>query len=122
KAHGSPLGEDEVRATKEVYGWDPDAHFLVPDDALEHFRKCIDRGKELEAEWNERAERYRSEQSDLWEELSLVMEKRLPDGWDAEWPSFRPEDGAMATRKASGQVIQWAAEQVPQLVSGSADL
>jgi transketolase len=122
KAHGSPLGEDEVRATKEGYGWDPDAQFYVPDEALAHFREAVDRGKELESEWNERAERYRSEHPDLWEELSLVIEKRLPEGWDKDVPQFRPEQGAIATRKASHEVIQWAAERVPHLVSGSADL
>jgi transketolase len=122
KAHGSPLGEDEVRRAKEFYGWDPDAHFLVPDAALEHFRECVERGKELEAEWDERAERYRSEHPDLWDELSLVMERRLPEGWASDPPEFHPQDGVLATRKASQKVIQWAAARVPHLVSGSADL
>ena len=123
KAHGSPLGEDEVRLTKEAYGWDPDAHFLVPDEVLEHFRAAAgERGAQAEAEWSERAEAYRAEHAEAWDELSLVMEGRLPDGWDAELPKFRPEDGRMATRKASSQVIQWAAARVPHLVSGSADL
>src|SRR4051794_15845203 len=60
-AHGSPLGEDEVRAAKEFYGWDPDKHFYVPDEALAHFRECCDRGRELEREWSERFEAYRAE-------------------------------------------------------------
>jgi transketolase len=123
KAHGSPLGEDEVRLTKEAYGWDPDAQFLVPDEVREHFREHAgERGARAEAEWRERADAYRQEHPDLWEELSLSMDGRLPDGWDAEVPKFRPEDGRVATRKASQQVIQWAAERVPHLVSGSADL
>jgi transketolase len=122
KAHGSPLGEEEVALTKEGYGWDPDAHFLVPDEALAHFRETIPRGKELVAEWTERLEAYRAEERDAYEELALVMERRLPDGWDRDVPKFRPEDGMIATRKASGKVIQWAAARVPQLVSGSADL
>jgi transketolase len=122
KAHGSPLGEEEVRLTKEAYGWDPDAQFLVPDEALEHFREAVDRGKQLEAEWQEKVDAYKSEFPELWEELSLVIERRLPEGWDSDLPKFRPEDGMIATRKASGQVIQWAASRVPQLVSGSADL
>jgi transketolase len=122
-AHGSPLGEDEVRATKDAYGWDPDAHFYVPDEVLAHFRETAgERGAAAEAEWNERADAYRAEHADLWDELSLVMDRRLPDGWDADVPKFRPEDGRIATRKASQTVIQWAAAQVPQLVSGSADL
>jgi transketolase len=123
KAHGSPLGEDEVRLTKEAYGWDPDAQFLVPDEVAAHFRETtVDRGARAEAEWRERAESYRAEHPELWDELSLVMEGRLPDGWDADVPRFRPEDGMVATRKASQGVIQWAAAQVPHLVSGSADL
>jgi transketolase len=122
KAHGSPLGEEEVRLTKERYGWDPDVEFLVPDEVLAHMRACRDRGQELEDDWNERAERYRSEHPELWQELSLVIEQRLPDGWDDDMPRFRPEGGMLATRKASNQVVQWAAERVPHLVSGSADL
>jgi transketolase len=123
KAHGSPLGEDEVRLTKEAYGWNPDAQFLVPDEVLAHFKATAgERGAKVEAEWEERAAAYRSAHPDLWDELSLVMEGRLPEGWDAEVPRFRPEGGMVATRKASNSVIQWAAERVPHLVSGSADL
>jgi transketolase len=123
KAHGSPLGEEEVRLTKEVYGWDPDAQFLVPDEVLAHFRETAgERGARAEAEWAERAAAYRAEYPDLWNELSLSMEGRLPTGWDSGVPKFRPEGGMVATRKASQSVIQWAAERVPNLVSGSADL
>jgi transketolase len=122
KAHGSPLGEEEVRLTKEVYGWDPDAQFYVPDEALAHFRETIPRGRELVADWNRRLEAYRSAEPEAYEELALVMHRRLPDGWDRDVPEFRPQDGMIATRKASQKVIQWAAERVPQLVSGSADL
>jgi transketolase len=122
-AHGSPLGEDEVRLTKEVYGWDPDAQFLVPDEVLAHYRATAgERGAKAEAEWEERAAAYRAAYPELWDALTLVMDGRLPDGWDAEVPKFRPEGGMVATRKASQGVIQWAAEKVPHLVSGSADL
>jgi transketolase len=121
-AHGSPLGEEEVRLTKEAYGWPTDEPFYVPDEALEHYRACVPRGKEWESEWNERLDAYRQEHPDLYEQLALIMERRLPEGWDAEVPRFRPEDGMVATRKASNKVIQWAASQVPHLVGGSADL
>jgi transketolase len=122
-AHGSPLGEEEVRLTKDAYGWDPEAHFLVPDEVLAHFREAAgERGAAAEAEWTQRADAYREEHPELWDELALVIEGRLPDGWDAELPEFRPEDGRVATRKASQTVIQWAAAKVPHLVSGSADL
>jgi transketolase len=121
-AHGSPLGEDEVRLTKEFYGWDPDAQFLVPEAAGEHFLAAVDRGRDAEAEWQGRLDAYRAEHPDLAAELDLVIAGKLPDGWDAEVPRFDPADDPIATRKASSQVIQWAAAQVPQLVSGSADL
>ncbi|MEX1142002.1 MAG: transketolase [Thermoleophilaceae bacterium] len=122
KAHGSPLGEDEVRLTKEAYGWDPDAQFLIPQEALAHFRESVDRGREAEAEWSDRLDAYRSAHPELAEQLRLVMERRLPPGWDSDVPRFEAGGDPIATRKASAQVIQWAAARVPQLVSGSADL
>jgi transketolase len=122
KAHGSALGEDEVRLTKEVYGWDPDAHFLVPDEVREHFRGVTERGREAEEEWTARLDAYREKNPELAGELSLFMEGRLPEGWAADRPRFSPEDKPVATRKASSDVIQWAAAKVPTLVSGSADL
>jgi transketolase len=122
KAHGSPLGEEEVRLTKEAYGWTTDEPFYVPEDCLAHFRERGERGAELESEWNERLAAYRSAEAEAHEELMMVVERRLPDGWDRELPRFRPEDGRIATRKASHQVIQWAAARVPHLISGAADL
>ena len=122
KAHGSPLGEDEVRLTKEAYGWDPDAHFLVPDEVRERFAEVAERGSRAEEEWAQRAEDYQAAHPDLWEQVSLVMEGKLPSGWQEGRPRFDPTDDPIATRKASEQVIQWAAEKVPNLVSGSADL
>ncbi|HEU0018661.1 MAG TPA: transketolase [Thermoleophilaceae bacterium] len=121
-AHGSPLGEDEVRLTKEFYGWDPDAQFLVPEAAREHFLGAVDRGRDAEAEWRAGLDAYRAAHPELAAELDMVMAGKLPDGWDADVPRFDPAGDAIATRKASSQVIQWAAAQVPQLVSGSADL
>jgi transketolase len=116
------LGEDEVRLTKEAYGWDPDAQFLVPDEVREDFDAVVERGKNAESEWDERAAAYRDAHRELGNELELVMENRLPSGWDADLPRFDPGDDPIATRKASEQVIQWAAKAVPNLVSGSADL
>ena len=122
KAHGSPLGEEEVRLTKEAYGWPAEPDFLVPDEVSEHFREGIGRGEQLVSEWDEKLEAYRAAEPGLAAELDMIVNGTLPDRWDAEIPTFRPEDGRVATRKASQQVIQWAAARVPQLVSGSADL
>jgi transketolase len=122
KAHGSPLGEDEVRLTKEAYGWDPDAHFLIPEEARGHFLEAVERGERAEAEWRQRFDDYREEFPREAEELTRIVEGRLPEGWDSDVPSFDPAGDPVATRKASSQVIQWAATQVPQLISGSADL
>jgi len=121
-AHGSPLGEDEVKATKEVYGWPADEDFYVPDEAREPFKEAAGRGRELVEDWEKRLASFREANADAAAELDLAMEGRMPAGWDSDVPSFSPDDGNVATRKASQQVIQWAAKQVPQLVSGSADL
>ena len=122
QAHGSPLGEDEVRATKEVYGWPPDKEFYVPDEAREPFKQAAQRGRQLVEDWEARLASFRETNADAAAELELIMQGRLPDGWEAGVPRFDPHDGNVATRKASSQVIQWAAGKVPHLVSGSADL
>jgi transketolase len=121
-AHGSPLGEDEVRLAKEAYGWDPDKHFYVPDDALAHFRRCCERGSELQAEWEERFSAYREAYPEEAKQLQMIDAAEMPDGWDRDLPRFNPGDDPIATRKASGEVIQWAAKRVPHLVGGSADI
>ena len=123
KAHGSALGEDEVRLTKQAYGWDPDKHFYVPDEALQHFReRTCDRGREAQAEWERRLEAYREAFPELAAQLEMIGAGRMPDGWDAGLPSFSADDKPLATRAASGKVIQWAAKAIPQLIGGSADL
>jgi transketolase len=123
QAHGSPLGEDEVKATKEVYGWPPDKTFYVPDDAREPFQEAAERGRQAMEEWEQQLASFRDSDSGAAAELDLIMNApRLPDGWDEGLPAFDPGDDDIATRKASGQVIQWAASRVPNLISGSADL
>jgi transketolase len=123
-AHGSPLGEDEVRLAKEAYGWDPDEHFHVPDEALEHFRhQTLERGADAQAEWQVRFDAYRREFPEEATLLEAINAGQMPDGWDRELPRFDPGDtDPMATRKASGEVLQWAAARLPQLIGGSADL
>jgi transketolase len=121
-AHGSPLGDDEIRATKENLGWDPDKQFFVPDEALEHFRECCDRGRELEDEWNQRFDAYREAHPDKAALFETIQRGEMPEGFDSDVPRFEADEKGMATRKASGAAIQWAAEKVPHLVGGSADL
>jgi transketolase len=122
EAHGSPLGEEEIKLTKEAYGWPSLEPFFVPDEALEHFRATVGRGNELRDAWSERFEAYRSEHGDLAAEYERILAGRLPEGWDADVPKKGPDAGMIATRKASQDVIQWVAGQVPELVGGSADL
>jgi transketolase len=121
-AHGSPLGEDEVRLAKENLGWDPDKDFFVPDEALAHFRECCDRGAKLESAWNAIFDRYRDDHPDEAELFETIQRGAMPEGFDEDPPRFDADEKGMATRKASGQAIQWAAERVPHLVGGSADL
>jgi transketolase len=121
-AHGSPLGEEEVRLTKEAYGWDPDQHFYVPDAALAHFRRSCERGRELQAEWEERLAAYREAFPEDARLVQMIDAGEMPEGWDRDPPRFSPEEKPMATRKASGLAIQWAAAAVPHLIGGSADL
>ena len=123
-AHGSALGEDEVRLTKEVYGWDPDKHFYVPPEVLEHWSQgTVQRGAVAENAWEELFAAYTEVAPKQAAELKrIVAHQGLPENWDEGLPSFSPNDKPIATRAASGQVIQWAAEHVPEFVGGSADL
>jgi transketolase len=122
EAHGSPLGEEEIKLTKQAYGWPSEEPFFVPQEALDHFREAIDRGQELEAEWRERFDAYKAEFPDDAAEFERIMAGKLPEGWDKDVPKFDPDRGMIATRKASHEVIQWVAAKVPELVGGSADL
>jgi transketolase len=121
-AHGSPLGEEEVRLTKEAYGWDPDKQFYVPEEALKHFRGCVERGAELQSEWQQRFDDYAEAYPELASELSRLFRGELPPEWDSDVPRFHASGTMTATRKSSHAVLQWAAAQVPELVGGSADL
>jgi transketolase len=121
-AHGSPLGEEEVKLTKQAIGWPSLEPFFVPPEALEHFRGCVERGGEYESEWRARFDAYVQEHPDLAGEFERVVAGRLPEGWDADVPRFHSSGTMTATRKSSETVLQWAAAQVPELVGGSADL
>jgi transketolase len=121
--HGEPLGEDEVRETKRVYGWPEDARFLVPDGVYEHFADGIGaRGHRLREEWEALFEQYRGDAPELAAQVDAMQRRALPDGWDAEIPSFEPADGDIATRKASNKVENAIAQRIPWMLAGSADL
>ena len=121
KAHGSPLGEEEVRGAKEFYGWDPDKHFFVPDAALARFREAIPAGEKLVAEWQDRLARYAGEYPAEAADLGRRLACKLPDGWEASLKTYSVGDG-LATRKASQEVINALAKPLPELFGGSADL
>ena len=121
-AHGSPLGEEEIRLTKEVYGFPSLEPFFVPEEALDHMRECVGRGRQMQADWDEAFEGYRAAHPNDAAELERMLAGRLPDGFGAEVPAKGPDAGMIATRKASQEIIQWAAAEVPEMVGGSADL
>ena len=121
-AHGAPLGEDEVKLTKEAYGYPSLEPFFVPDEARELYSWVPQRGDELFKEWEGNFDAYRAANPETAAELDRLLVGELPDGWDADIPTFSPDDKPVATRKASETVIQWAAATVPELVGGSADL
>ncbi len=121
-AHGEPLGEDQIVLAKRFYGWPEDAKFYVPEEVRGHMRGRVLRGRELDADWSRRFASYRTEFPQLAVELEARVDGTLPEGWDRGLPSFEPEDGPIATRAASGKVLNGIATSVPWLFGGSADL
>ena len=121
-AHGSPLGEEEVKLTKKNLGWPAEPPFFIPDQALAHFREAVGKGERAEAEWNERFSAYAREFPDMARELEDALRGVLPMGWEAAIPVFPPDAKGLATRAASGKVLNAIAPKLPTLVGGSADL
>ena len=122
EAHGSPLGVDEVRLTKRNLGWPEEPAFLVPDAALAHFREGVARGAATEATHAQLLHAYAAAWPDLARELAQRTNAELPDGWDTDIPVFQPDAKGMATRAASGKVMNALAPRLPALTGGSADL
>ncbi len=122
KAHGEPLGVDEVRLTKEVLGWPADAQFLIPDEVLAHFRQAVDQGARSEAGWQALFTRYEKAYPDLAAEWKRRIAGALPAGWEEKLPDLSPDEGPIATRAAGGKVMTSIAAALPELVGGSADL
>ncbi len=122
-AHGEALGEEEVRLAKRTYGWPEDAHFLVPDGVYEQFRRGIgERGKQARQAWNRLFESYRTRYPDLAARLQSIEHSDLPDGWDAELPSFPADAKGQATRESGSKVLNAIAKRYPWLLGGAGDL
>jgi transketolase len=121
KAHSDPPGEEAVRETKRHLGWPEDKQFFIPEEALANFRKAIDRGQQAEAGWNQLVDKYETKHADLGKQWRETMSGELPVDWESHLPSFDDAE-AMATRVASGKVINALAPHLPMLIGGSADL
>ncbi|WP_447962133.1 transketolase [Nitrospira sp. Ecomares 2.1] len=121
-AHGSPLGEEEVKLTKENLGWPVDPPFLVPEEVEQHCRQAVDRGRQAETEWNATFKAYETQYPELAGELRLLIKGELPPGWDTNIPQFPADGKGLATREASGKIMDAVNRTLPALIGGSADL
>ena len=122
EAHGSPLGVEEVKLTKQNLGWPLEPAFLVPDEAREHFRQALSKGAELDAAWQAKLAAYREAYPDLAAEWDRYTRGELPEGWKSKIPVFSHTEKPVATREASGKVLNAISPVLPTLLGGSADL
>ncbi len=122
ESHGSPLGVEEVRLTKEKLGWPAEPPFYIPEPARHHFGEAIERGTLAETEWSDKFSTYAQAFPDLAKSFQQVMRGELPDGWDRDIPVFPADAKGLATRVAAGKVMNAAASRLPALIGGSADL
>jgi len=122
EAHGSPLGQEEVKLTKQALGWPLDPPFCTPDKAVEHFRLALEKGKQAEGEWNARLSDYSNAFPNLAKEFQQGLAGELPKGWDTDIPIFPTDAKGMSTRVASGKVLNSIDRNLPSLIGGSADL
>lgn len=122
KAHGEPLGDEELNAAKDNLGWPREPRFFIPDDVLAFYRKAVDKGRELEHDWKMRLDAYKRIHPSLGMELQRRLNGELPADWTVALPNFTVDAKGMATRAASGKVINALAPKLPELIGGSADL
>jgi transketolase len=122
KAHGAALGDEEVAAVKEILGFDPDKTFQVSDEVIAHTRELEQRGKEAHDSWNADFEAWAKREPERKKLLDRLTAEELPDGWDSDVPHWEPGSDAMATRKASNEVLNAVGPKLPELWGGSADL
>lgn len=121
-AHGAPLGDDEVKLAKEQLGGDPDQHFHVPEDVSQFYRKAVEEGKNKQDTWNAMFAAYKEQYPELAAEYEAMSRGEYSMNWDEVLPEYSPDDDALASRKASGAVINAIAKHLPNLIGGSADL
>jgi transketolase len=123
KAHGEPLGAEEIAKTKEGYGWPSDAKFLVPPEAPKHFQETLGkRGAKLHDEWTKLFAEYEKKYPEIARELSMMQRGELPEGWDKDLPRFPADAKGMASRVSGGKALNAIAKNVPWMLGGSADL
>jgi len=122
KAHGEPLGDEELNAAKDNLGWPREPRFFIPEEVLQFFRKAVEKGRELEHDWNLRFDAYKRLYPSLGDELNRRLNGKLPEGWESSLPRFTPDAKGLATRAASGKTINALASKLPELLGGSADL
>ena len=121
-AHGEPLGEDEIRATKVVYGWDPDKKFYVPDEVKNYREQSLVKGKQFEEEWNKKFAAYAAVYPDLAKHFQMMQNRELPVGWEKALPNFAADAKGLAGREANNKILNAIAAQIPWLMGGAADL
>ncbi len=121
-AHGEPLGEEALKATKKNLGWPLEPEFYIPKEVKAHFQTAITNGANSEKEWSEMVDAYQREHSELAATFRRLLRRELPSGWDENLPFFSTKEGQIATRDASGKILNALAEKLPILIGGSADL
>ncbi len=121
-AHGSPLGEDELKATKKALGWPTMDKFYIPREAVDHFRQALGRGEKAQNEWRQKMEAYRKQYPTECAEFERIVSGKLPENWAVDLPKWKPTDKAMSTRVAGGEALNALAKHIPNIVGGSGDL
>ena len=121
-AHGSPLGEEELAATKKALGWPTNDKFYIPQDAVNYFRQAVGKGAKAQQEWNARLAAYKAEFPKEAAEFEMMAAGKLPENWNAGLPKWQPTDKAIATRVAGGAALNALAKNIPNIIGGSADL
>ncbi|MCD6377144.1 MAG: transketolase [Caldisericaceae bacterium] len=122
EVHGSPLGEEEVKLTKQNYDWNPDWQFYVPEEVDQFRQQNIERGEQAEQEWQKLFDKYQQAYPELAREFLAIQQDRLPENWDLNLPEFEADEKGMATRASGGKVLNAIAPAIPWLIGGSADL